>query len=247
MQFKTKQLYNAQGLVKNIYIHHNIISDKLEIFEKDYETAIILLSGAIEFYYERKFFLKRKNVFEEKASAIYIPRNTKFSLIPKNECEIAICKTKVDKDSKFAIILPEHIKEQIRGNVGFRRKVYDILDESSPSVKLIVGETINFKGEWSSFPPHKHDETSDREAKMEEVYLFKLNPQNGFGLQRIYTDDNSIDEAIVIKSNDIVLIPKGYHPVCVIPGYELYYLWVLVGETKILMPNTQSTYKWLIE
>ncbi len=247
MTLKTKYNYNANGAVKNIHISHKILTESFEIFENECETAVILLSGSIEFNFDKTYVLSRKNVFEEKASAIYIPKNTKILIVPKNQCELAICKTKVDKNSTFAVILPENIKEEIRGKVGFRRKVFDILDEHSASIKLVVGETINFKGEWSSFPPHKHDEESNEETKMEEIYLFKLNPENGFGLQRIYTKDKSLDEAIVIEHNDIVLIPKGYHPLCVIPGYELYYLWVLVGKTKKLMPNTQEEYKWLMK
>ncbi len=247
MQLKTKCEYNANGAVKDIWISHKTITDGFEIFESGFETAVVLLSGSIEVNFDKTYVLSRKNVFEEKASVIYIPKNTKIFIMPKNQCELAICKTRVDMNSKFAVILPENVKEEIRGKVGFRRKVFDILDEDSASIKLVVGETINFKGEWSSFPPHKHDESSIEEAKMEEIYLFKLNPENGFGMQRIYTKDKSLDEAIVIEHNDIVLIPKGYHPLCAIPGYELYYLWVLVGTTKKLMPNTQEEYKWLLD
>jgi 5-deoxy-glucuronate isomerase len=247
MQLKIKDSYIADGLVKNIWLSHMILTKPVELFEKGFEIAVVLLSGQISVFFEKEFILERKNVFEEKASALYIPRNTKVLLTPKPSCEVVICKTKVDKNSKFAVIYPNQIKEQIRGKVGYRRKVCDILDEDSPSVKLVLGETINFKGEWSSFPPHKHDQNSDIEAKMEEIYLFKLNPSDGFGMQRIYTQDKAMDETISVETNDIVLIPKGYHPVCVIPGYELYYLWVLVGDTKKLMPNTQEQYRWLIK
>ncbi|OSS41182.1 5-deoxy-glucuronate isomerase [Desulfurella amilsii] len=247
MQLKIKHSYDASGAVKNIYLSHLKISGQFEVFDERCETAVILLSGAVEVFWGEKYLLQRKNVFEEKASAIYVPRNTKISLFANKESEIAVCKTMVSNDSKLSIILPSNIKEQLRGNEGFKRKVYDILDENSPSLKLVVGETINFKGEWSSFPPHKHDENTAKEVKMEEIYLFKLNPDDGFGLQRIYTEDKVLDEALVVESNDIVLIPKGYHPVCVIPGYELYYLWVLVGDSKKLMPNTQEKYKWLIK
>lgn len=247
MQLKVKHSYNANGSVKNIYLSHLKISDEFEIFDENCEICVVLLSGSIEVSLEKKYLLQRKNVFEEKASAIYIPRNTKFLLTPKTESEIAICKTEVFTDSRLSIILPNDIKEQLRGLNGFRRKVYDILDENGPSIKLVVGETINYKGEWSSFPPHKHDTNSIEEVKMEEVYLFKINPPDGFGLQRIYTQDKTLDESIHIETDDIVLIPKGYHPVCVIPGYELYYLWVLVGDSKKLMPNTQENYRWLIK
>ncbi len=247
MRLKVKQSYAGDGPVKDIWLSHLNFSKQISIFETNFEVAIVLLSGELSVFFEKEFILNRKNVFEEKASAIYIPRNTRVLLNPKSLCEVAICKTKIDKDSKFSVIYPNQIKEQIRGSIGYRRKVFDILDEDSPSVKLVLGETINFKGEWSSFPPHKHDQNSNSEVKMEEVYLFKLNPSDGFGMQRIYTEDKTLDECMVVENNDIVLIPKGYHPVCSMPGYELYYLWVLVGDSKKLMPNTQSKYRWLLK
>jgi 5-deoxy-glucuronate isomerase len=247
MKLKLKHSYTQTEPIKNIILHHLTIAESIKIKEPDFESAVVLLQGKLKVNIGQIYTLERKSVFDQKASAIYIPNNTLVEIEPEYESEIAIVKTKANSTSEAKVILPKDITEEIRGNIGYRRKVYNILDKNSPSQKLVLGETINFEGEWSSFPPHKHDTDSFEEAKMEEIYLFKIHPKDGFGLQRIYTEDNSIDEAIVIEDNDIVLIPKGYHPVVVIPGYKLYYLWVLVGDTKKLKPNTQEKFRWLIK
>lgn len=248
MNLKVKHKYETTNVLKNIKFYHEIIKDNLKIQDNIYETLVVLIKGKIKLEYNGQIiYLQRKEVFTEKASAIYIPINEELEISSINEAEIAICKAHSSKVGKIQIITPEEIKEQIRGKEGFMRRVYDIIDSNGPSEKLVVGETINYNGQWSSYPPHKHDENNNEEVKMEELYLFKLNPENGFGFQRIYTEDGSLDETMTIVNNDITLIPKGYHPVSVMPGYEIYYLWVLVGDNKILMPYTQNKYQWLLK
>lgn len=245
MGLKTKYQYEANGPVKNIFVYHKQIDTYIEISNSNMESAIVLLKGAANVILDKKYFLRRKSVFEEKASAVYLPKGVKCILEPSPYAEIVILQTPVQRDSYPLVVHPKQVEGEIRGRHGYRRRVYNIFGEKSPAIRLLVGETINFKGEWSSFPPHKHDEKLRNENPFEEIYLFKINPEDGFGLQRIYTEDGSLDECVVVKSNDIVLIPRGYHPVCVIPGYELYYLWVLVGDTKKLIPTAQEKYKWL--
>jgi len=107
--------------------------------------------------------------------------------------------------------------------------------ENVKAQRLLVGETLNPPGNWSSYPPHKHDRKAPSEAPLEEVYFFKIKPPHGFGLQRIYTspeDENPFDEVFLLENDDTVVIPRGYHPVVAAPGYQLYYLWVLAGEER---------------
>jgi 5-deoxy-glucuronate isomerase len=119
-------------------------------------------------------------------------------------------------------------------------------NDSDIPQNLIVGETINPPGNWSSSPPHKHDvDDLPMESKLEEVYFYKLKPQQGFGLQRIYSDDGDLDEAYVIRDGDTVAFPRGYHPVVAAPGYQLYYLWVLAGEKRIMCPNDDPDHAWV--
>lgn len=248
MNLKVKEQYERNDILKDIRFYHKYIKDTVIIEDCNHETLIVLLKGELEFTIDDKVFnTKRNSVFNEKASSIYIPFNKSLKITPNGEAEIAICKTASTKQGEIVFIKPDEVKEVVRGKDGFKRRVYDILDQYSLSDRLVVGETVNCTGQWSSYPPHKHDENKKDEVKMEELYLFKLNPENGFGFQRIYTEDGSVDETMTINNNDITLIPKGYHPVSVMPGYEIYYLWILVGENKILMPYTQDKYRWLLD
>jgi 5-deoxy-glucuronate isomerase len=107
-------------------------------------------------------------------------------------------------------------------------------------------------GNWSSFPAHKHDtrqldaKTGDlKEACLEEVYFYKMEKPQGFAIQKVYTDDKSLNEVIEVSHNDLVLIPKGYHPVVAGHGYHVYYLNFLAGSDQSLKSTDDEKHKWI--
>ena len=116
---------------------------------------------------------------------------------------------------------------QARGEPGWQRDVHDVIAATVPAQHLLVGETFNAPGEWSSFPPHKHD-GADGEPALEEVYYYRFDRPDGFGFQGLYEADGD-ERAVFLRHGSVVGIPRGYHPVCAAPGYRLYYLWALVG------------------
>src|SRR5690606_40619124 len=100
---------------------------------------------------------------------------------------------------------------------------------------------------WSSFPPHKHDtEEHPREAYLEEIYYYQIKTEEGFAIQRIYTDDQTLDEAVAAHSGDVVLVPRGYHPVAAMPGYDCYYLNAMAGPSKAWNFTVDPRYAWLM-
>ncbi len=109
--------------------------------------------------------------------------------------------------------------------------------------RLMVGETFSPPGSWSSFPPHKHDGL-DGEPRLEEVYHFRVDPPGGFGIQRLYTSAGE-DVSLTVEDGDAVLIPYGYHPVAVPPGYRLYYLWALAGDERRLALHEDPRHRWI--
>lgn len=132
------------------------------------------------------------------------------------------------------------------GRGSWERKAYDIIAEQVPAEKLLVGETFNPSGKWSSYPPHKHDKNNPpKETVLEEVYVFKINPKQGFAIQRIYSGEGDIDDAYVIKNNDVMAIPRGYHPVVAAPGYSVYYLWILAGEKREMLIKEDPDHSWI--
>jgi len=122
------------------------------------------------------------------------------------------------------------------GRDNWQRTVYSALAENVAAERLLAGETVNPPGNWSSFPPHKHDRSNPpNEAVLEEIYFFRTRPAQGFGLMWTYTaadDPEGFSTVFVIEDGDTVLLPKGYHPVVAAPGYELHYTWVLAGEER---------------
>ncbi len=188
----------------------------------------------------------RRDVFSGKPEGAYFGPGTFFSVIAETTLEAAIFRSPVSQVLPSYFIKEEKVRSEKRGGPNFSRSVSDLVGIKSSAARLIVGETINETGNWSSYPPHKHDR--DRmleESLLEEVYFFRFRPENGFGLMRIYTEDGSIDQPIVIHHNDLVSIPKGYHPVVAAAGYEVYYLWALAGPKREMRVYEDPAHKWV--
>lgn len=178
----------------------------------------------------------RADVFSGKPTMLYLPRNARYEVVAEKPMfEAGISKAPCEHDYKPVLVKPEETIEKSVGASNWQRKVYTSIGDNVEAERLLVGETLNPPGNWSSSPPHKHDVKALNEAPLEEVYFFKVKPSQGFGIQRIYTspdDDEPLDEAYVVENNDTVVIPRGYHPVVAAPGYSLYYLWILAGEER---------------
>jgi 5-deoxy-glucuronate isomerase len=178
----------------------------------------------------------RSDVFSGKPTMLYLPRQTGFKVTGESATlEAGISFASSDDDFPPVLVKPDQVVEQTVGATNWSRKVFTAVGGNISAQKLLVGETINPPGNWSSSPPHKHDRKSGNEAELEEVYFYKVKPPQGFGLQRIYTAPDSeepFDEVYVVQNNDVVVIPRGYHPVVAAAGYSLYYLWILAGEER---------------
>ncbi len=213
------------------------------------EVVLIILSGRCTVRADGQTFAgigERKNVFSGEAYSLYIPSGKSFEVTGVGTVQIAICRAPSDLESDVKLICPEDVRIRSVGALNWRRDVKDIIDLRTEASHLVIGETINPTGNWSSAPPHRHDfDNLPEESDMEEVYFYKFSPKQGFGLQRIYTDDRSRDEAYAVEDGDTVILPEGYHPVAVAPGYRLYYLWILAGEKRVLAPRDDPDHAWL--
>lgn len=216
----------------------------------DSEIGLVLLSGKcrIKIKKEEKDqdeILERKGVFEEKASGAYVSAGDFYEIFTFEDCMFAKAKVRSDIKKKSKIITPKDVNLRTVGKENYKRYVYDVLVGQIEGCHILMGETINPPGNWSSYPPHKHDKRNPPvEYKLEEIYFFKIQPEQGFGIQRIY--GRNFDKIFTLKNNTLVIIPKGYHPVVAAPGYSLYYLWVLGGEKRILKPFTDPQHSWIL-
>ena len=213
------------------------------------EWAGVILGGKVTVSGEDFIWDKigsRPNVFAGTPTGFYIPRNKSCRLTADEVVEVAIVKAPSDLDAEPRLIPPEDVQVKVVGAHNWKRYIHSIVDTRTSAAKLVVGETFNPPGNWSSFPPHRHDKHSPpEEVDMEEIYHFRLLPSQGFGIQRIYTDDRGIDRIYVLQDQDTVVIPEGYHPVVAAAGYRLYYLWMMAGTSRVLIPRDDPTHAWL--
>ena len=189
----------------------------------------------------------RTSVFADRASALYLPAGERFEVSATGDqpLEAILVSTPATRAGQPVFAGPADVVVNHRGKSSFRRDVHDIFVRDPYGQRLMVGETFNPPGHWSSFPPHKHDGRNGEPA-LEEVYHYRVDPPNGFGLQMMYTNDG---EHVVheVRDGDTVLLPYGYHPVTSPPGYQLYYLWAMAGAQRKLALYEDPAHAWIAQ
>lgn len=198
----------------------------------------------------------RKDVFSGFPHALYLPKNTQFEISPSSGFLDIACGWCIANQSFPAhFITPEDVLEmgiEHRGGDNASRQINRILPPGSKANKLVCVEVYTPSGNWSSFPAHKHDTRKTdpstgvlKEACLEEIYFYKIDKPQGFAIQKVYTDDRSLNEIAEAHNNDVVLIPKGYHPVVAGHGYNVYYLNFLAGSDQSLASSDDPDHKWI--
>ena len=226
-------------------------------FTGENEYGIILLSGDYSVKTDQgKWKTKngRKHVFDGIAHTLYLSRNTKFELTAESEIlDIALgwCETTEDHPAQFKE--PTKSVIEIRGGDNATRQINSLIEPGFDCQRLVSVEVYTPSGNWSSFPAHKHDERildndgNLLEARLEETYFYKTDKPQGYAIQQIYTGDRSLDEIAVAKNNDVVMVPKGYHPVVAGHGYNIYYLNFLTGSDQSLANTNDPDHEWIYD
>ena len=188
----------------------------------------------------------RADVFDGAGDAVYVPPGQELALAACASAVIAVASAGVDGRAPGAARLIRSDEQRVveTGVGNWSRAIRTVLGPDDEAGRLIVGETVNPSGNWSSYPPHKHDRHAPpAEVALEEVYFYRFKPEGGFGVQLIY--DEASEHAHVVRDGDAVAIPAGYHPVVAAPGYSLYYLWVMAGEGRELNPYFEPAHAWV--
>jgi 5-deoxy-glucuronate isomerase len=189
----------------------------------------------------------RESVFEGLPDAVYLPPATEYTLEASTELEIAVASAPAERGVAPMRMAPADVDVEVRGSGNMEREVRPILMEDRQAERLLVVEVLTPNGHWSSYPPHKHDQDDPpRERYLEETYYHRIRPENGFALQRVYTEDGSLDETLTFHDGDVVLVPKGYHVVSAPPGYDLYYLNVMAGPVREWRIKNHPDHEWLL-
>jgi 5-deoxy-glucuronate isomerase len=188
----------------------------------------------------------REDPFDGPPHALYLPPGTDYRVEAAGDLELAVCSAPAEEGVEPFEVRPEEIEVETRGSGNMEREVRAILMAERPAERLLVVEVLTPNGHWSSYPPHKHDrDAPPEETYLEETYYHRVRPQKGFAVQRVYTDDRSLDETLVVGDGDVVLVPKGYHPVSAPPGYDLYYLNVMAGPIREWRFKNDPDHEWL--
>jgi 5-deoxy-glucuronate isomerase len=210
------------------------------------ETVVVLQEGRGTFTTpEGAWTLSRSNVFDERGSGLYLPPGAQLTVHAETPLEAILFSAPVAAGGKAGVVTPAQVEVNARGKGNFSREVHNLFVTDPHAKKLMVGETFNPPGNWSSYPPHKHD-GKDGEPVLEEVYYYRVSPPQGFGQQMLYTADGEM-HTHTVKDGDAVLLPYGYHPVAAPPGYKLYYLWALAGPDRKIALHEDPTHTWIHE
>lgn len=187
-------------------------------------------------------------IFAGKPTALYLPLDSSFTVTATENTELAVTTSRATKSFPAKLITPDEIDVEIRGAGNAARQINHIIKPEFPAATLLVVEVYTPSGNWSSFPPHKHDVSRmPEESKLEEIYYYRIDPPEGFGLQRLYAGDGSFDFAWVIKDGDLMLVPEGYHAFAVAHGYTAYYLNILAGDEPVrtMQPADDPAFGWV--
>lgn len=219
----------------------------------DREAILVLVEGKARLRAGGKDFGEmgeRMDVFEKTPPhCLYVPNGSDWEAVAATDCTLAVCTAPGQGSHKAQKLGPEGITLTPRGQGSNTRYVNNVAMEAREVAdSLLVTEVFTPQGNWSSYPSHRHDEDDyPRMTYLEETYYHRLNPPQGFGIQRVYTEDGSLDETMAVKNHDVVLVPKGHHP-CGSPyGYEMYYLNVMAGPIRKWRFRNDPDHDWIYQ
>lgn len=219
------------------------------------ELALTILGGTIDVASNKgdwKGIGSRTDVFHGMPTTLYLSRHTRFTVTATyGEADFACGWAAATRDYPARLIRPEDVNVELRGGDNASRQINQMILPGFACERLVVVEVFTPSGNWSSYPPHKHDDRKVDadgrvlEADLEEVYFYKIDKPDGYAYQRCYTDDGRIDELVLVQNDHLVLSPEGYHPVVAAQGYNAYYLNYLAGTDQSLASTDDPRYAWI--
>lgn len=220
-----------------------------EVATRGEEAAFVVLGGtcSADWGSGPRPIGERKNVFDGLPYCLYLPNGHRVRFQGETLCEIAECRVPSERKGEPHLVTPADVFTNLRGGGNASRQIVDIIRPDFPADKLVVIEVYTPGGNWSSYPPHKHDvHDPPREVDLDEIYYYRIeHPREGFALQRLYSPDKSQDLTVRAEDGDAVLVRSGYHPVVAGPGYNVYYLNFLAGSSRTLAVTEDPNHVWL--
>lgn len=217
------------------------------------EVLLVLFGGRCTVEADGQTFArvgKRASPFAGKPHAVYLPCNTSYRITAHASLDAGLCSAPSDLQTEPYLIEPGQVTANQMGAASFGRELRNILTGSDqpelPARRLIVGETFVPSGNWSTYPPHKHEvDDLPREAFHEELYYFRVDQHGGFGHARHYSPERGYDTTYTVQDSTILMLPHGYHTTCSAPGYMNYFLWMLAGEHRTQAVTFDPAHAWV--
>jgi len=210
------------------------------------ECCLVLLSGHCTVAWnggEARTLGPRTSVFDAYPHAAYLPDGYRFDVEALDTADVAECRAPSNKPLQARVVRPGDCGFEIRGGANATRQIVDILPSAFPADRLLICEVFTPGGNWSSYPPHKHDtDNPPVEVDLEETYYFRMRDPRGFGFQRLYAADGRFDETVTVAHGDLVLVREGYHPFVTAFGCDAYYLNVLAGTRRSMAASDDPRY-----
>jgi 5-deoxy-glucuronate isomerase len=228
------------------YLFFGVRRGSFEAATGDGEIALVPLSGGARVQADGRTWELggRANVFAGMPWALYLPRDTDYRV--EAEGEVAICGARCERRREPVLVRPEDVEIEVRGAGNATRQINHIVKPEFPAERLLVVEVFTPAGNWSSYPPHKHDE--DRppgEVVLEETYYFRTRAPDAFAVQRLYSPRHALDLTETVHDGDLLLVPHGYHTTAAAHGYDLYYLNALAGDRRSMAAADDPAYAWI--
>jgi 5-deoxy-glucuronate isomerase len=212
------------------------------------EIALVILGGSCQVTAEgeRWELGGRADVFGGMPSALYLPRDTAYAVEASGPFEVAVCGALCEQRRTPVAIRPDEVELEVRGAGNATRQINHIIKPSFPAERLLVVEVLTPSGNWSSYPPHKHDEDQPPgEVVLEETYYYRTARPEGFAVQRLYSPRHGVDVTATVRDGDLLLVPFGYHTTAAAHGYDLYYLNALAGDRRSMAAADDPDLAWI--
>jgi 5-deoxy-glucuronate isomerase len=222
--------------------------ETIEARTQEEEAAFVLLGGTCvcDWGKGKQEIGGRENVFDGLPHTLYLPAQNKASFQAESICEIAECRVPSTAKLEPALLAPSDVSSSLRGGGNVSRQIVDIISPSFPADKLVVIEVYTPGGNWSSYPPHKHDtHNPPEEVDLDEIYYFRIADPQGFAFQHLYGGHHGKECTVKAKDGDVVLVRSGYHTVVAGPGYDTYYLNFLAGTSRELAVTDDVRHTWI--
>jgi len=231
----------------SFFVHRLQPGDVFRTSTENEEAAFVILGGTClaDWGQGAKPVGRRKHVFDGLPYTLYIPAQNHISFTAQTTCEIAECRVPSVARLDPKLIMPSDVASSLRGGGNASRQIVDVISPAFPADKLMVIEVYTPGGNWSSYPPHKHDvHNPPNEVDLDEIYYYRIQ-NGGFALQHLYDGEGGTEQIVKAQDGDVVLVHSGYHAVVAGPGYDVYYLNFLAGSSRALSVSEDMERAWI--